>query len=45
MVGRLIPATGDIKLVTAPSPKSQPYGIKLSAEGIPGYPATAAPAC
>jgi len=35
MVGRLIPATGDIKLVTMPTPQSRPYGIKLSAEGIP----------
>lgn len=35
MVGRLIPATGEIKLVTMPRPKSRPYGIKLSAAGIP----------
>ena len=35
MVGRLIPATGDIKLVKMPTPKSRPYGIKLSAEGSP----------
>jgi virginiamycin B lyase len=35
MVGRLTPATGDIKLATMPTPKARPYGIKLSAEGIP----------
>jgi virginiamycin B lyase len=35
MVGRLIPATGEIKLVTVATPKARPYGIKLSADGVP----------
>jgi virginiamycin B lyase len=35
MVGRLMPGTGEIKLATMPTPNSRPYGIKLSAQGIP----------
>ena len=35
MVGRLIPATGDIKLVKCRRQNPRPYGIKLSAEGVP----------
>lgn len=35
MVGRLIPATGEIELATLPRPGSRPYGIKVSAEGVP----------
>jgi len=33
MVGRLVPATGEIKLVTVPRPNSRPYGIKVSSDG------------
>ena len=33
MVGRLVPATGEIKLVTVARPNSKPYGIKLSSDG------------
>jgi virginiamycin B lyase len=35
MVGRLLPATGEIKVVKVPTPKARPYGIKLSADGVP----------
>jgi virginiamycin B lyase len=35
MIGRLDPATGVIKLVTSPTPKSRPYGLKINAEGVP----------
>jgi virginiamycin B lyase len=37
MVGRLDPATGAIKLITSPTPKSRPYGIHISAQGIPVF--------
>jgi virginiamycin B lyase len=35
MIGRLDPATGAIKLVTSPTPKSRPYGLKIDPKGIP----------
>jgi virginiamycin B lyase len=35
MVGRLDPATGDIKLKTMPVADSKPYGIKIDADGNP----------
>ena len=35
MIGRLDPATGAIRLVTSPTPKSRPYGLKINAEGTP----------
>ena len=35
MIGRLDPATGAIRLVTSPTPKSRPYGLKINAEGMP----------
>ena len=34
-IGRLDPATGVIKLVTSPTPKSRPYGLKINAQGVP----------
>jgi virginiamycin B lyase len=37
MVGRLDPATGEIKLVTSPTPKSRPYGIKINSKGVPVF--------
>jgi virginiamycin B lyase len=37
MVGRLDPATGAIKLLTSPTPKSRPYGIKINAQGVPVF--------
>jgi virginiamycin B lyase len=35
MIGRLDPATGVIKLVTPPTPKARPYGLKINAQGVP----------
>src|SRR5947209_8117679 len=35
MIGRLDPSGGDIKLVTAPTPKSRPYGIQVNSKGVP----------
>jgi virginiamycin B lyase len=35
MIGRLDPATGAIKLLTPPTPKARPYGLKINAEGVP----------
>ena len=35
MIGRLDPASGAIKLVTPPTPKARPYGLKINAEGVP----------
>ena len=37
MVGRIDPASGDIKLVTLSTPNSKPYGIKIDAEGNPWF--------
>jgi virginiamycin B lyase len=34
-VGRLDPKTGEIKLIALPTPRSRPYGILVSAKGIP----------
>ena len=33
MIGRLIPQTGEIKLVTMPQPRSQPYGMVVATTG------------
>ena len=37
MVGRLDPASGAIKLLTSPTPKSRPYGLKINAAGVPVF--------
>jgi virginiamycin B lyase len=34
-VGRVDPKTGEIKLIAMPTPRSRPYGIIVSARGIP----------
>ncbi len=36
-IGRLDPATGAIKLLTSPTPKSRPYGLKINPKGIPVF--------
>lgn len=33
MIGRLVPSTGEVTLVDAPTPKSRPYGIKIDSQG------------
>src|SRR3546814_11594022 len=35
MIGRLDPASGEITLVTPPTPDSRPYGIKIDKDGNP----------
>src|SRR5262249_26968950 len=35
MIGRLDPKTGDVKVVTSPTPKSLPYGMVISSKGVP----------
>ena len=37
MGGRLVPQTGEIKLVTSPTPKSRPYGMVVNSKGIPFF--------
>jgi virginiamycin B lyase len=37
MVGRFDPASGAIKLLTSPTPKSRPYGLKINAAGVPVF--------
>lgn len=37
MVGRLDPATGEIKLVSSPTPKSNPYGMAISSQDFPWF--------
>ena len=35
MIGRLDPKTGDVKVVTYPHPRSNPYGMVFTSEGTP----------
>jgi virginiamycin B lyase len=35
MIGRLDPKSGEVKLVTAPTPRSRPYGIMVNSKGVP----------
>jgi virginiamycin B lyase len=35
MIGRLDPKSGELKLVTAPTPRSRPYGIMVNSKGVP----------
>ena len=35
MIGRLNPQTGAIKLVTSPTPRSNPYGMVVNSKGVP----------
>ena len=37
MIGRLDPKTGEIKLVTSPTPKSNPYGMVITSKGMPFF--------
>jgi virginiamycin B lyase len=37
LVGRLEPRTGAVRLMPSPSPRSLPYGIVVTARGIPFY--------
>ena len=37
MVGRLDPRSGDVKLVTVPTPKANPYGMAITSKGVPYF--------
>jgi len=37
MVGRLNPKTREVKLVTSPTPKSNPYGMVVDSHGVPFF--------
>ena len=37
MVGRLIPSTGEMRIVATPSDNTYPYGIQVNSEGVPWY--------
>jgi virginiamycin B lyase len=37
MVGRIIPATGEMKIVRTPSTGTYPYGIQVNSQGVPWY--------
>jgi virginiamycin B lyase len=37
MVGRLVPRTGEIKLVTVPTPHANPYGMVVTSAGVPWF--------
>jgi virginiamycin B lyase len=36
-VGRIIPATGEMKVVATPSTGTYPYGIQVNSKGVPWY--------
>jgi virginiamycin B lyase len=37
MIGRLDPKTAEVKLVTSPTPKSNPYGMVITSKGTPYF--------
>jgi virginiamycin B lyase len=37
MVGRLVPSTGEVKLVKVPAPDKNPYGVKIGPDGAAWY--------
>ena len=37
MVGRLDPKTGQIRLATSPTPRSNPYGLVIDSKGVPFF--------
>ena len=37
MVGRLIPETGEMRVVATPSDNTYPYGIQVNSQGVPWY--------
>ena len=37
MVGRIVPSTGDIKVVTVPTPRSNPYGMVVDSKNVPWF--------
>ena len=37
MVGKLVPSTGEVKTVSVPTPKANPYGMVITSKGIPYF--------
>jgi virginiamycin B lyase len=37
MIGRLDPKSGQIRLATAPIPRSDPYGLAIDSKGVPSF--------
>lgn len=37
MVGRLVPASGEMKIVSTPTANTYPYGIQVNSKGVPWY--------
>jgi virginiamycin B lyase len=37
MVGRIVPATGEVKVVRTPTSNTYPYGIVVNSKGVPWY--------
>jgi virginiamycin B lyase len=37
MVGRIVPATGEVKVVRTPTANTYPYGIIVNSKGVPWY--------
>ncbi|MBI3981799.1 MAG: hypothetical protein HY337_02730 [Gemmatimonadetes bacterium] len=37
MVGRLVPGTSELKVVTTPTSNTYPYGIQVNSKGVPWY--------
>jgi virginiamycin B lyase len=37
MVGRIVPATGEVKVVRTPTANTYPYGIAVNSAGVPWY--------
>jgi len=37
MVGRLIPSTGEMRIVATPTEGTYPYGIQVNSQGVPWY--------
>jgi hypothetical protein len=37
MIGRLDPKTGEVKLATSPTPRSNPYGLVITSTGVPFF--------
>ena len=37
MVGRLIPTSGEMRIVATPSDNTYPYGIQVNSQGVPWY--------
>jgi virginiamycin B lyase len=37
MVGRLLPQTGEVKLLPVPTANARPYGMAVSSKGVPFF--------